>query len=57
LWASERQYRIALDSMGDPIHVFDAELRFILINTTLEGWLNDSALDTASPTSLSPNYP
>ena len=46
LWASERQYRITLDSMGDAIHVVDAELRFILINTTFERWLKDSGLDT-----------
>ena len=46
LWASERQYRITLDSMGDAIHVVDAELRFILINTTFEGWLKESGLDT-----------
>jgi PAS domain S-box-containing protein len=46
LWASERQYRITLDSMGDAIHVVDAELRFVLINTTFEGWLKDSGLDT-----------
>jgi len=46
LWASERQYRITLDSMGDAIHVVDAELRFILINTTFERWLQDSALNT-----------
>jgi PAS domain S-box-containing protein len=46
LWASERQYRITLDSMGDAIHVVDAELRFILINTTFEGWLRKSGLDT-----------
>jgi PAS domain S-box-containing protein len=46
LWASERQYRITLDSMGDAIHVVDAELRFILINTAFEGWLKESGLDT-----------
>lgn len=46
LWASERQYRITLDSMGDAIHVVDAELRFILINTTFEGWLQGSGLNT-----------
>ncbi|MDD5195822.1 MAG: hypothetical protein PHQ96_09160, partial [Candidatus Omnitrophica bacterium] len=29
---SEAQYRLTLDSMGDPIHVVDSSLRFILFN-------------------------
>ncbi len=46
LWASERQYRITLNAMGDAIYVVDGELRFVLINTTFEAWLKESGLDT-----------
>jgi len=37
---SERQYRTTINSIGDPLHVVDRELRIILINKPFENWLN-----------------
>ena len=36
---SERQYRTTIDSLGDPLHVIDKDLRIILINKALKKWL------------------
>lgn len=38
LRGSEIQYRSTLDSMGDAIHVVDADLRFVLFNKTFKQW-------------------
>jgi len=43
---SERQYRITLDSMGDAIHVVDADLRLILVNGVFERWNKVLGLET-----------
>jgi PAS domain S-box-containing protein len=37
---SEHQYRTIIESMGDPIHVIDTDLRIILTNNTLKEWLD-----------------
>jgi len=37
---SENQYRTIIESMGDPIHVVDADLRIILTNNTLKEWVD-----------------
>ncbi|MFX0028142.1 MAG: PAS domain S-box protein [Candidatus Hermodarchaeota archaeon] len=37
---SERQYRTTIDSIGDPLHVVDKDLRIILINREFENWLD-----------------
>ncbi|MDD5195811.1 MAG: diguanylate cyclase, partial [Candidatus Omnitrophica bacterium] len=39
---SEAQYRLTLDSMGDPIHVVDSSLRFILFNKAFEKWVKET---------------
>jgi PAS domain S-box-containing protein len=36
---SEYQYRTIIESMGDPIHVIDRDLRIILANTALTDWI------------------
>ena len=36
---SEYQYRTIIESMGDPIHVIDRDLRIILTNTALTDWI------------------
>ncbi len=38
---SERQYRTIIESMGDPIHVVNEDLRIILRNNALNDWLKD----------------
>ncbi len=42
---SEQQYRTTIDSLGDPLHVVDKELRIILINQNLKNWLAELKLD------------
>jgi len=37
---SEQQYRTIIESMGDPIHVVDTDLRIILTNNTFKNWVN-----------------
>jgi PAS domain S-box-containing protein len=46
LRASELQYRAIIDSMGDPIHVIDENLRIILMNPAFLLWLESMARDT-----------
>jgi len=36
---SEYQYRTIIESMGDPIHVVDTDLRIILTNNTFKNWV------------------
>jgi PAS domain S-box-containing protein len=36
---SEQQYRTIIESMGDPIHVINEDLRIILTNNALNDWL------------------
>jgi len=43
---SEQQYRTTIDSLGDPLHVVDRELRIILINKNLKNWLAELKLET-----------
>ncbi len=43
---SERQYRSTLDSMGDAIHVVDADLRFVLFNRRFKKWNEELGLET-----------
>jgi PAS domain S-box-containing protein len=38
---SERRYRTTIDSMGEAIHVVDADLRIELLNRTGERWMRD----------------
>ena len=37
---SEHQYRTIIESIGDPIHVVDTDLRIILTNNTFKNWVN-----------------
>lgn len=45
LRASEQQYRNMINSMGDPIHVIDKDLKIILANPTFSIWLKQLNLD------------
>ncbi len=38
---SEQQYRTTIDSLNDPLHVVNKELRIILVNKELKKWLNE----------------
>jgi PAS domain S-box-containing protein len=38
LRASERQYRLTVNSMTDPIHVVDCDLQIVLVNDALKHW-------------------
>jgi PAS domain S-box-containing protein len=40
LRASEQQYRTTINSLADPLHVIDKDLRIILINRPFEKWLD-----------------
>ncbi len=42
---SERQYRTTIDSLGDPLHVVDKDLRIILVNKEFEKWLERLNID------------
>ncbi|MCK4285642.1 MAG: PAS domain S-box protein, partial [Candidatus Lokiarchaeota archaeon] len=42
---SERQYRTTIDSLGDPLHVVDRDLRIILVNQAFKEWLGDLNID------------
>ena len=42
---SERQYRTTINSLGDPLHVVDKDLRIILVNKAFEKWLDDLNLN------------
>ncbi len=42
---SEMQYRITLDAMADAIHVVDTKLRFVLMNSVLIDWCQESGWD------------
>jgi len=37
---SEHQYRNIIESMGNPIHVVDSDLRIILTNNTIKEWVD-----------------
>jgi len=37
---SEQQYRTTIDSLNDPLHVVDKELRIILVNEEFKKWLS-----------------
>jgi PAS domain S-box-containing protein len=45
LLASESQYRLTIDSMGDAIHVVDTELRLTLFNTALKELVESLGLE------------
>jgi len=42
---SELQYRTTLDSMGDAIHVVDADLQFVLFNSVFKQWNKELGLE------------
>jgi PAS domain S-box-containing protein len=42
---SERQYRTTIDSLGDPLHVVDRDLRIILVNNAFKSWLTELNID------------
>ncbi|MHA2283874.1 MAG: PAS domain S-box protein [Promethearchaeota archaeon] len=42
---SERQYRTTINSLGDPLHVVDKDLRIILVNEALKNWLGLLKID------------
>jgi len=46
LQALQIQYRTTLDSLGDPIHVVDTNLRIILFNRAFEQWNNELGLQS-----------
>ena len=45
LQASESQYRLTIDSMGDAIHVVDTELKLTLFNTAFEELVENLGLE------------
>ncbi|MFX0164968.1 MAG: PAS domain S-box protein [Candidatus Hodarchaeota archaeon] len=42
---SEQQYRTTIDSLGDPLHVVNKDLRIILVNKEFERWLERLNID------------
>ncbi|MFX0037327.1 MAG: PAS domain S-box protein [Candidatus Hermodarchaeota archaeon] len=42
---SEQQYRTTIDSLNDPLHVLDKELRIILVNEEFKKWLSKLKID------------
>ena len=42
---SERQYRTTINSLGDPLHVVNRDLRIILVNQALKKWLGELNLN------------
>ncbi|MFX1391695.1 MAG: PAS domain S-box protein [Promethearchaeota archaeon] len=42
---SEQQYRTTINSLNDPLHVTDDNLRIILSNSAFENWLNNLGID------------
>ncbi|MFX1419332.1 MAG: PAS domain S-box protein, partial [Promethearchaeota archaeon] len=42
---SEQQYRTTIDSLNDPLHVVDRDLRIILSNSAFDHWLADLGID------------
>ena len=42
---SEEQYRTTINSLNDPLHVVNRELRIILSNAAFDHWLGDLGLD------------
>jgi len=42
---SEEQYRTTINSLNDPLHVVNRELRIILLNAAFDHWLVDLGLD------------
>ena len=42
---SEQQYRTTINSLNDPLHVVDEQLRIILSNSAFEYWLIDLDID------------
>ncbi len=43
---SERQYRTTINSLGDPLHVVNKDLKIILVNQAFKNWLDELNLDT-----------
>ncbi|MFX0001266.1 MAG: PAS domain S-box protein [Candidatus Hodarchaeota archaeon] len=43
---SEQQYRTTIDSLNDPLHVIDKELRIMLLNKELKKWLYNLNIDS-----------
>ncbi len=46
LQSSELQYRTTIDSVDDPIHVVDKDLRIILFNNAFKRWAEELNLET-----------
>ncbi|MHC4592594.1 MAG: PAS domain S-box protein, partial [Planctomycetota bacterium] len=44
---SEVRYRTTINSMADPIHVVDKDLRILLANSSLERWNQELGLETS----------
>ncbi len=44
---SERQYRTTINSLADPLHVVDRDLRLILVNKELQIWLKELNINSS----------
>jgi PAS domain S-box-containing protein len=42
---SEQQYRATINSLNDPLHVVDEDLRIILANSAIDNWLSELDID------------
>ena len=42
---SEQQYRTTINSLNDPLHVVDKDLKIILVNAELNNWLRELNID------------
>ncbi len=42
---SEQQYRTTINSLNDPLHVTDRDLKIILLNSAFENWLNELSIE------------
>ncbi|MFX1241493.1 MAG: PAS domain S-box protein [Promethearchaeota archaeon] len=42
---SEQQYRTTINSLNDPLHVVDKDLRIILLNSAFDNWLGELGLE------------
>lgn len=42
---SEQQYRTTINSLNDPLHVTDRDLKIILLNSAFENWLNELGIE------------
>ncbi|MHA2123513.1 MAG: PAS domain S-box protein, partial [Promethearchaeota archaeon] len=43
---SERQYRTTINSLGDPMHVINEDLKVMLVNQAIKKWLTDLKIDS-----------